>query len=626
MVDSRETPAADVLVSIVVPVYNAGSFLDSGARSLLSQSIGPGAYEVIYVDDGSTDGSGERLDDLAARHPHVRVHHQPNSGWPGKPRNVGIELARGEYVQFVDQDDELGHEALERLYALAARNGSDVVLGKLVGTMVGPRRVYRRTVERGTVADSDVVETLTSHKMFRREFLLRHDLRFPEGYWRGEDLLFLTKVYARAEVVSILADYPCYYWNRRDDGGNNSMAPFDLAGHYDRLRVIIDAVYDNTEPGPRQDRLLGRMYGSGVLDRVSEPGILSDDEPAVRQAFEESRAIALDRFPPRIRESLAPVARTRATLLERGDLASLREFARRVGEIKPEARVDGSQWRDGKLHLSVRAALRLGDEPLQVVERDGRYALDPRLTAGLPGAERVTFDDPLADAWGDLVVHVDEGNVFWWANSELTPRLEPLGGGRHQVVLAGVSVLDPGRLAGNAPLGPGQHRVSLFLRTLGVRRRPAVGIPQKLLAAGGAVTPGNAMLVRADTVRVGAKNQLQLDVRPAGRAAVRALARRPLTGRSSLRPSRQPLVLPLSTPTGLPPSRVTLPGREVRGELVSAGKNSQLLLHRETSLPTGRHRVTFGRKQPVLTVLVARSRIVGAVGQGHRGVLRFLLK
>jgi hypothetical protein len=194
---------------------------------------------------------------------------------------------------------------------------------------------------------------------------------------------------------------------------------------------------------------------------------------------------------------------------------------------------------------------------------------------------------------------VDEGNVFWWANSELTPRLEPLGGGRHQVVLAGVSVLDPGRLAGNAPLGPGQHRVSLFLRTLGVRRRPAVGIPQKLLAAGGAVTPGNAMLVRADTVRVGAKNQLQLDVRPAGRAAVRALARRPLTGRSSLRPSRQPLVLPLSTPTGLPPSRVTLPGREVRGELVSAGKNSQLLLHRETSLPTGRHRVTFGRKQPV---------------------------
>jgi hypothetical protein len=624
--DIRETAAADVLVSIVVPVYNAGSFLDGGARSLLHQSIGVGAYEVIYVDDGSTDGSGERLDELAARHPQVRVHHQPNSGWPGKPRNVGIKLARGKYIQFVDQDDELGLEALERLYAMAERNDSDVVLGKLVGTMVGPRRVYRRTVERGTVADSDVVETLTSHKMFRREFLLRHDIRFPEGYWRGEDLLFLTKAYARAEVVSILADYPCYYWNRRDDGGNNSMAPYDLAGHYERLRVIIDAVYDNTEPGPRQDRLLGRMYGAGVLDRVSEPGVLSDDQAAMRQAFEESRAIAVDRFPPRIREAMAPVAQTRATLLEQGDLPGLREFARRIAEIKPVARVASSEWRDGKLHVSVRASLRLDGEPLQVVERDGRYALDPRLTAGLPGAEQVTFEDPLADAWGDLVVHVEEGHVFWWANSELTPRLEPLGGGRHQVVLGGVSVLDPARLAGNAPLGAGEHRVWLFLRTLGVRRRPAIGIPRRLLAAGGAVTPENAMLVRADTVRAGAKNQLQLVVRPAGQAAVRALTRGPLTGRSSFRPSRRPLVLPLSEPAGLPPSRVALPGREVSGELVSAGEASHLILRRATSLPTGRHRVTFGRKQPVLTVLVARSRILGAVGQGHRGVVRFLLK
>lgn len=189
----------------------------------------------------------------------MRVHHQENSGWPGKPRNVGIDLARGDYVQFVDQDDELGPETLERLYALARRNGSDIVLGKLAGSMVGARRIFKRTVERTTIADSDVIDTLTGHKMFRREFLLANDIRFREGYWRGEDLLFVARAYVRSGTISILGDYPCYYWHRREDGGNNSKAPFELEGHYQRLREIIATVAQATEPGEVQDRLLRRL-------------------------------------------------------------------------------------------------------------------------------------------------------------------------------------------------------------------------------------------------------------------------------------------------------------------------------------------------------------------------------
>src|SRR3954447_25955085 len=103
-------------ISVIVPVFDPGEAIDECLASLLAQTRPASEYEAIFVDDGSTDGTGERLDALAAEHEHVRVQHIPNSGWPGKPRNVGTDLARGEYVLYVDNDDWLGEEALERLY------------------------------------------------------------------------------------------------------------------------------------------------------------------------------------------------------------------------------------------------------------------------------------------------------------------------------------------------------------------------------------------------------------------------------------------------------------------------------------------------------------------------------
>ena len=467
-----------VKVTVVVPVWNPGRYLDPCIDSLLGQSLPPEEFEVVFVDDGSTDDAPGRLDALAAEHPTFRVIHIPNSGWPGRPRNVGVEAARGEYVQFVDQDDHLAPEALERLHAMATRNDADIVIGRVTSDFRGvPSALFRRDREAWTIADAPLIDSLTPHKLFRRAFLQEHAIVFPEGRRRLEDQLFVIRAYFRARVVSVLSSYPCYFYMQRADDGNAGSTRIDPPGYYANLGEVLDVVVGETVPGPFRDRLLRRFYRVEMLGRLSDEWYLAQ-EPAYQDVlFRTIRALAIERMDEDVEAGLPALYRLRAGLLRRGDPDAMQELARRTEGITASAAIRSVEWVGGRLNLSIRASWTRGpeDQPVALIRHGDRLELDPALTEGL-GADPLDVTDEVVRSEATASVRHLASRVSWEFRTTATVGLEPLGDGsdgspRLGSVIDAVASLDPAAPAGGQPLDPGSWETAVRVSALGLVRR-----------------------------------------------------------------------------------------------------------------------------------------------------------
>jgi glycosyltransferase involved in cell wall biosynthesis len=327
-------------VSVIVPVYNPGPNIDDCIDSLLGQTLPPEEYEVIFVDDGSSDGTESRLDALAADHPHVHVKHIPNSGWPGRPRNLGIEMAHGEYVYFVDNDDWLGKGALNRLYNRAERDEADIVIGKVVGEgKFVARSMFKRDRKDVTLEWAPLVRLLTPHKLFRKSLLDEHGIRFPEGRRRLEDHVFTMHAYFHARHISVLAGYPCYHWVLREGDDNASYEELEPVGYYLNVREVLDLIDEHMEPGPLRDRVKSHWYRGKMLGRVGGRNFVERDPAVKRPLYEEVRKLALERYGDEVDAYLAFNARVRSHLLRAGDYEGLEALARFEAGLESEVSV-----------------------------------------------------------------------------------------------------------------------------------------------------------------------------------------------------------------------------------------------------------------------------------------------
>ncbi|SCG14418.1 Glycosyltransferase involved in cell wall bisynthesis [Micromonospora echinofusca] len=320
-------------VTVILPVYDTMPYLTGCLDSLLGQSIGLDRMRIVAVDDGSTDGSGRQLDRYARRYPGtVTVVHQPNSGGPAAPCNRALDLATGRYVFFVGADDRLGPEALERLVAAADRYGSDVVLGRVVG--VNSRHVHQEVFARTAVdvglADSALPLSLANTKLFRRELVERHRLRYPEDMPIGSDQPFTLEACHRAARVTVLADYDYYHAVRRLNARNITY----LSRAEERLdcaRRLVEFAVGLIPPGDERDAVLRRYFRFEVAALLDDD-FLRLDAPTRRLLHAGVRELAGRHLTAAVRGRLPVETRLRIGVAEHGTPDDLVDVIREDAE------------------------------------------------------------------------------------------------------------------------------------------------------------------------------------------------------------------------------------------------------------------------------------------------------
>lgn len=319
--------SAHVDLSVIIPAYNTIPDLKLCLDSVVSQDLGEYRYEIVAVDDGSTDGSGELLDEYAARYPAMHVIHQENSGWPGRPRNVGIDASQGRYLFFVDADDEVAADALRRQVAFADRHGSDIVV-----PMLQPTRGAKPSsaLWRETKVDADralIFKTLSPQKLFRRALLDQYDLRFPEGIVPLEDGLLLAKAYLLARRVSVLTDHEYYYKRARTEGGNISIARKPPKPFIRSVTEIIDTVQRLAGDSALEDRIVVDIYRRKALKYLRPTRFPHYDTTMQQDWVDAISGLAATRVRRDLDARLPLDARIQSAAVRTGDVAVVRRSA-----------------------------------------------------------------------------------------------------------------------------------------------------------------------------------------------------------------------------------------------------------------------------------------------------------
>lgn len=207
-------------ISIIVPVYNVEKYLDECVESILRQTHAE--FELILVDDGSTDSSGQKADEWSKKDSRITVIHKENGGLSSS-RNAGVRVAKGEYLFFVDSDDYIADNCLEVLLRRSVEENADIVSCKFYNLWVNACCAETRMPVADVVIEPDVylervylygVYTIVWNKLYKRK--LFEGLCFAEGRL-NEDAIIIPRLIEKANRIAHSSE-TLYYYRRRRSG------------------------------------------------------------------------------------------------------------------------------------------------------------------------------------------------------------------------------------------------------------------------------------------------------------------------------------------------------------------------------------------------------------------------
>lgn len=263
-------------ISLITPNYNGERWLNECLDSVANQTISQDRVEMILVDDGSTDMSREIITQYRKDIPGLKTIWHEHTGQPGELRNFALRQAIGKYALFLDSDDYLGVESLERLSEFANSHAPDVLAFQLAGlNRRVPSSMLSETIEDANVVDSGLYKTLGTWKMCRHDYLIDNNIRFG-SLPRGEDTLFFAEAMLRARKLSVVSGYPFYTVRGREDGTSITQTEWDNGERITIAKHMAGLVMRLAQNEDVANHFLIRVFNTDAIGVLSSEHSASD--------------------------------------------------------------------------------------------------------------------------------------------------------------------------------------------------------------------------------------------------------------------------------------------------------------------------------------------------------------
>ncbi len=272
-------------ISIIIPIYNTGKYIRECLQSVID-SVGFDMCEVILIDDGSTDDSVEIVKKTAGVYPNIALYQFANAG-PSSARNHGMELAAGKYIYFLDSDDYLERDYLDKLYHAIEENQCDMVFAGF--SKASEDRFAIQPVSRPILNETQIMsgigylnrrmdlgdwENRVWSMMFRRDFLLENHLCFDTEVFLYEDVLLINQALLYAKRICSVPTYGYQYRFRKESLVQGGVKEKDIE---ECIKVLQCFRTLCLELNQQQQKALGRVLFEHISMTLYYIGILKPD-------------------------------------------------------------------------------------------------------------------------------------------------------------------------------------------------------------------------------------------------------------------------------------------------------------------------------------------------------------